>query len=177
MEKLKNRRGVTLVELIMVMAIMAILGVAVMTLTTSSLNMYTKGNDLIKKEEVAKLVIDFVDARLEKVTSVVVGGDGGINTGGGITSGKNVLKQGNAKIFGADEASEKAVYGGFSVHIVFKAERSSAAIQGYDMLTYTVYVYSDGTNYADGYSLQHYPTMINNPEITGAATSTKISYS
>lgn len=174
--RLKNKNGVTLVELIMVMAIMAILGVAVMTLTTSSLGMYTKGRDLITKEEVAKLTIDFINQKLEKATKIEVGGTGGLSTGAGRVSGKKVLLRGSSKIFGADENSEKAVYGKYSVHIVFKAAKSSPAAEGYDMFSYTVYVYEDGESWQNGYSQQNYPTLINSPEIIGAAQSDKISF-
>ena len=73
--RIKNKKGVTLVELIMVMAIMAILGVAVMTLTTSSLGMYNKGRDLITKEEVAKIVEGYVSAKVEKAITVKISSD------------------------------------------------------------------------------------------------------
>lgn len=175
--RIKNKKGVTLVELIMVMAIMAILGVAVMTLTTSSLGMYNKGRDLITKEEVAKLTVDFVNQKLEKVTAINVGGTGGLGTGTGRITGKKVLTNGNTKIFGADEASEKAVYGKYSVYIVFKAAKSSPTVENYDMFYYVVYVYEDGGNWRDGYSQQNYPTLINGPEITGSASAERISYS
>ena len=59
----------------MVMAIMAILGVAVMTLTTSSLGMYNKGRDLITKEEVAKIVEGYVSAKVEKAITVKISSD------------------------------------------------------------------------------------------------------
>ena len=165
--RIKNRKGVTLVELIMVMAIMAILGVAVMTLTTSSLGMYNKGRDLITKEEVAKIVEGYVSKKVEKAITVKIASDkksvdvtskagsakiGTTNSKYGDKTRKVVANGGNA-VFGTDEASEKAIYGKFSVELKFEKE-------GENVLLVTVTVFETG-NASNAYVKTFSPLLLN----------------
>ncbi len=160
--RIKNRKGVTLVELIMVMAIMAILGVAVMTLTTSSLGMYNKGRDLITKEEVAKIVESYVSVKVEKATTLQISlSKATIEINGArlgtkqseYSSGKTVLAYGGNAVFGADEASEKAIYGKYSVELKFIKESET-------ILLVTVTVVEDG-NASNAYVKTFSPILLN----------------
>lgn len=166
--RIKNKKGVTLVELIMVMAIMAILGVAVMTLTTSSLGMYNKGRDLITKEEVAKIVEGYVSAKVEKAITVKISSDkksvdvtskagsakiGTKNSEYGDKTRKVLANGGNAVFGSDDEASEKAIYGKFSVELKFEKE-------GENVLLVTVTVFETG-NASNAYVKTFSPLLLN----------------
>lgn len=166
---LKGRGGVTLVELVMVMAIMGILSVAVSILLSSASNAYKRSKDKVAAANIGYAVWYDVQERIKNSgqlylataadpappglaiyaapsdVEAIKDGEGNIIT----PSSRNVAYLVDYELYGADATSVEAFYGIYSVGFNFVPSKSDPAEENYDILTLIITLTSmrDGTVY------------------------------
>lgn len=158
---IKSKAGVTLVELIMVMAIMGILSVAISTLVTSATNAYGRSRTKIAVANIGYSVWYDMEERIKNSSELYISTsaieppstcNSFYTAASAYEASRTVLyfrDASNLELYGSNSASVAAFYGDFKISLSFIPSKVNSSDENYTILTLiiTCISISDGTVY------------------------------